>query len=155
MTIPKRKEQHGGQSKTDIKLEDPSLYQPESSLDSHWQELQFVSNLPVIKARIGINSSEHDIQCMIDSGKTKSFEPPFSSFWLDTYPAIKPLPFRELIPACYSGCTIAIHIFILSSKGVITCASFLCVLKEGTLCLMIVCARVGEHGSMSIMHQRK
>ena len=72
MTIPKRKEQHSGQSKTDIRLEDPSLYQPDPSSDSHWQELQFVSNLPVIKARIGVDSKEHDVQCMIDSGETSA-----------------------------------------------------------------------------------
>ena len=69
MTIPKRKEQHGGRSKTEIKLQDPSTYQSDPCLDSHWQELQFVSNLPVIKARIGVDSSEHDVQCMIDSGE--------------------------------------------------------------------------------------
>ncbi len=69
MTIPKRKEQHGGRSEAEIKLEDPSLYQPDPSLESHWQELQFVRNLPVIRARIGVDSSEHEVQCMIDSGE--------------------------------------------------------------------------------------
>ncbi len=68
MTIPTRKEKHGGQSKTEITLQDPSLYQPDPSLESHWQQLQFVSNLPVIRAKIGVDSSEHEVQCMIDSG---------------------------------------------------------------------------------------
>lgn len=68
MTIPKRKGLRNSQA--DIKIEDPSVYTPDPALESHWQDLEFISNLPVIKARIGVQSEQHDVQCMIDSGKS-------------------------------------------------------------------------------------
>ena len=70
MTIPKQEmKPHSKQRETQIELEDPSLYTPDPNLEHHWQHLQFVSNLPVIKATIGVKSNEHDVHCMIDSGK--------------------------------------------------------------------------------------
>lgn len=75
MTIPKRQ---GLRSMTELKIHDPSNYVSDPSMESHWQTVKFVSNLPVIKATISIDSQKHDVQCMIDSGTASPGSKPYS-----------------------------------------------------------------------------
>ena len=65
MDIPFSAQRSG---RIDIHVHDPSTYEAPAELQGFWHNLEFVSSLPLIKASIGANGSEHSVRLMIDSG---------------------------------------------------------------------------------------
>ena len=53
----------------DIRLHNPETYEPAESLQPFWHELEFISNLPILRCSIGVEGGAHGIQLMIDSGR--------------------------------------------------------------------------------------
>ena len=69
MTIPAQTERKRQYTEIDIRVEDPSLYTPDPLMKARWQSLEFVCNLPVIKAKLNVDSCEEDVRLMVDSGE--------------------------------------------------------------------------------------
>lgn len=69
MTVPRRSERKGQNTEIEIKVEDPSHYTPDASLESSWQAVQFVCNLPVIKGTVSVDSKDQDVRFLVDSGE--------------------------------------------------------------------------------------
>ena len=59
-----------------IRLEDPALSQgsdhQDPDEDPRWQDLDFVSSLPIVKGRIGAGDQQHEVSFMVDSGKVSA-----------------------------------------------------------------------------------
>jgi len=73
MRIPRSESMRGV---VQIQVEDPALSEgsdhPVPDEDPRWQGLDFVSSLPIVKARIGAGDREHEVRFMIDSGEASS-----------------------------------------------------------------------------------